>query len=872
MRRGDKVGKPRPRRSGSTVWLYGILIVFFAATVAAFFSLSGRQRSIEAWVIHSHRVISQVSRVTTSVARVSSLQHEVLLDDRGGRTRVAQEARARRREVRKLADLLQANPEQARRIRELTSFLTSRDNEWAWVLQSLAYGKIGPNLRRELAEKREAGTEKLFRILESIAQSEQDLLRVRQRSSADNRSLLNGTFGVCAGLLVMFFLVFVLDTRERIGSQRQLLREEQRESDRLQRILESISDAFLSVDRDWRFTYANGRAAELLRHTADGLLGKVLWEEFPSMVGTAFEMWYRTAMEERETVSFLDQSPGSGRWFEVRVYPSEDGITIYFQDVTEKLNAERTLQEASAFQRAALAAAGYAVITVSPDGIIQTFNAAAEALLGFRAEELIDKESPGIFHDHEEVALRAAELTRELGREVAPGFEAFVALARTGKIDQREWTYVRKDGSRVAAWLAISAITDTEGNHLGFMEIAEDITERKAAQRLVEKSRDSALDLAHAKSQFLANMSHEIRTPMNGVIGMAELLESTPLNEQQRRYLGVLKGSSETLLRVINDILDLSRMEAGKMSVEAHPSRLGEQVDEVVSLFAGVAREKGLTLSVEGTEKLPTLLLFDPTRVKQVLGNLIGNALKFTADGEVRVKAELLSAESQRALVRLSVKDTGIGIHRESLQSIFESFNQGDGSTQRRFGGTGLGLTISKRLVELMGGRIGVESELGVGSTFWIELPLVAVASEVDPVPSTASTHPDECLRLRVLLAEDDSVNVLVATSHLSNIGCEVEVAENGAEAVRKVAEGGFDIVMMDVHMPVLDGLSATRQIRAEEAKRGGHTTILGVSASAMKEDVEACLTAGMDGILNKPFSRNELVAALTRWSEKGGE
>jgi PAS domain S-box-containing protein len=516
----------------------------------------------------------------------------------------------------------------------------------------------------------------------------------------------------------------------------------------------------------------------------------------------------------------------------------------YISDMRAKLRRNEI------FYRSMWETAQDAILIVGPGGFIDYANPAVNAVFGRTPDQLT-----------------GAAITQLLA-ENAPSAqsEAFRRYIEGGQTtrdwDATELTFTRGDGGVFPAEVSVDEMHVE--NRRACLLIVHNIAARKQTEQALITARVSAEAASEAKSQFLANMTHEIRTPMNGIIGMAEILQQEPLPDTARGYAEKIHRSGRALLGVVNDVLDFSKIEVGQLDLDRVVFDLPRVMHDVYDLYVESARAKNIELRLDVPRTLPPFVFGDPSRLRQMLSNLLANSVKFTQSGYI----ELHAAPEGQDNVRFEIRDTGIGIALDKQQMIFDAFAQVDGSTTRSFGGAGLGLTITRQIVRLMGGELGVDSEPGKGSRFWFTIALPRSAQRLSGDTTPAAKNAPGFSGKKILLVEDDESNAEIAMVLLRRFGAEIRHVSNGALAVAAYRESAFDMVFMDCQMPVMDGLEATRQIRVieQQGDNGRHTPITALTAHSFDGYRDECIAAGMDDYMTKPVSSGDFLAMLTRW------
>ncbi|WP_411344775.1 PAS domain S-box protein [Paenibacillus sp. WLX1005] len=618
-----------------------------------------------------------------------------------------------------------------------------------------------------------------------------------------------------------------------------------------------------SFDTQGRYTTINAEMENLVGRTEDELIGRS-FECFvaPENVYDTVEHFERALQGEPQSYeSQVVVKNGENRFVNVVNLPivvDDQIVGVYgiATDITEMKRHLEQIEKLSNEYTLILNSVSEGIFGLDNEGYTTFINPAATRMLGFSTYELAGKPLLEMF-----------QLTHADGTSYLPQDHPIEQALREGhSYEEQEAVFLRKDGTSVLVSYRITPIWD-RGQRKGAVVVFNDITNEKQ----IIRAKEMAERADRAKSEFLAIMSHEIRTPMNGIIGMTGLLADTDLDEEQRSYIDIVRDSSDALLHILNEILDFSRIEAGKMMLDHAPIHLGSLLDSVFDLFAARAAEKGIELTYQTAEQVPTTIIGDASRLRQVLVNLISNAIKFTDSGSVALSVRQLEQRSSECVLEFEVSDTGIGISSDKQNLLFQSFSQLHPSINRKYGGTGLGLAICKKLIELMGGSISVDSEEGRGATFRFILPAQYLPEEytVAPLPEENDgeiRHEEHANGkygpLRILIAEDHPVNQKLLREMLRKYGYKPDIAYNGHEAVVAALTRPYDLIFMDVQMPELDGIEATREIRSR-LRQHEQPIIVAATAFARNADKEMCLNAGMQDFISKPLRLQEVERVL---------
>jgi PAS domain S-box-containing protein len=663
-------------------------------------------------------------------------------------------------------------------------------------------------------------------------------------------SIMKGTLFIVITSTLLYFLIGRYLVR--ISETHQQLKGSE---ERFRSYIENANDIVFSLTPAGIFTYITPNAKEVFGYDPDEVIGQSLDpfihpEDLPHCYA-----YIRNVIESGEGQRGVEYrvrcKNGAWIWYQAKGSlvgdaRSDDCLFIGIgREITERKMAEIERERYFSFFQTS----SDLMCIAGADGYFLKTNPAFTRTLGYSEEEFLAKPLVEFIHPDDRHPT-GTEIERQLKGSCVT--------------TNHENRYLCKDGTfRLLSWNAYFK----EDDRLIF-GTARDVTEQKQIETELAAAKESAEIASQAKSEFLANMSHEIRTPMNGIMGMAQLLEYTELSGEQREYLHVMRDSGEILLSIINDILDLSRIEAGKVELERREFSLRMNVGDVINTQLSLIHAKKLTITTDIPAEVPDNLAGDQFRLKQVLVNILGNAVKFTERGGINLAVSVEERQYDVALLRFAVTDTGIGIRPGVLEKIFAPFDQADTSTTRKFGGSGLGLSICKRLVELMGGEIRVESREGVGSTFHVLIPFAVneVQLERRDRRATDSRSPAwEGNLLRILLAEDNESSLMFFETILRMSGHRVDSARNGTEVLDKWGQGEYDIILMDVQMPEMDGIEATRIIRERARERGGNIPIVALTAHAMREDRASLLKQGFDGYVTKPMKMKELNEEMRR-------
>ena len=706
-------------------------------------------------------------------------------------------------------------------------------------------------------------------------------------------------------------------TEDLIAQHRQL----EYEQIRYENLFNFSPDGYLVTDISGRILEANQTALDLLAISHGDIIGQLFtaFIDFFHLELFHKQLYFILYLNKLDSTWEINITPHQGKIFPAEIIATKNVIAEtnniqilwVIRDISDRKRTERELQQLNQFleakvrdrtqelwqvnqlQSAILNGTNYAIISTDLNGIIQTFNAGAETMLGYSMEEIIGKVTPEIFYDSEEMNEKITKASTILGRDLDLGFESLMLMAMAGVIDE-EWTNIRKDGSRFPVSISVTILKDDHDQPIGVLTVRQDISDRKQSQLQLQTANQELLRATKLKDEFLANMSHELRTPLNSILGLSESLQEQilgSLNEKQLKAISTIESSGEHLLSLINDILDISKISAGMITLDITSVSIKSICSTSLLLVKQLAFNKGMQIYSNIPSEINKINInVDERRIKQVLINLLTNAVKFTANegrvslsvaigngstwqGEATIPQQLKDINTPQVIFQ--VADTGIGIAAKDLPMLFQPFMQIDSALNRQYEGTGLGLALVKQIVELHGGQVLVESEVGKGSCFTVALPyeisafntiIKAIASVPDsPTASSLESTPDKAPL--ILLAEDNEANIQTFKSYLTAIKYRVIIGRNGLEAVAQAKANLPDIILMDIQMPTMDGLEAIKQIRLDPSLI--NIPIIALTALVMEGDRESCLEAGANEYLSKPVKLRELNIIIQKFLAK---
>ena len=836
-------------RRAYTTSVVGVVLFLGAgagATVRLFYLESERNEGME----RTHRAIDELEAASTDLVSVKADETASRMGGTNDDVLLAlSSARNLSRRLARVGDLVGNNAGQEARVHRLQMVAQQAVVD----LRDQAGGGAAAGDRSEF--------ERLFRemgeLLESINAEEQNSL-VAQRAdglAAERQAMVLSTLIAAAALMLLMSGARIMLDQASINVR---AKEELADSERRYRMFaENMRDLIVVVDLNGVRKYVSPAAYAIYGMRPEELVGTrsvdFAHPDDTAKLAQAFQDLSSGRKEDSSVLVRGRRRDGDYRWIEINIQLVRDPVTNapfemvgVLRDSHDRVMAEEALRKSEEQFRIITENAGDLIVSVGQDGKRRYVSPSYERVLGYKPEELIDTPRASFFHEDD----------RE---RVAASFDSMFTDQPVPFVSGRG---IHKDGHIV--WLEAhhTLVRDpATGEPVETVSIMRDITAQKKAAGQLDETRREAERANRVKSEFLASMSHEIRTPMNGVIGFSTLLLQTGLSEEQQRLVTLLKESGEALLAIINDILDYSKIEAGRLELESIPVNLRELVQGACAMVEPQVKAKELDLHTRIESSVPQWVRADPTRVRQVLLNFLSNAIKFTFEGGILVSIERDEGNAGRLVFK--VQDSGIGMMQEQQQTLFQPFSQVDRSTTRKFGGTGLGLAISKRLVEAMPrGQIGVMSTPDVGSTFWFAaaFPETAIAAHVVDAPEPTAFRP-----ARILVVEDTAINRIIVDTMLSQAGHSVTLANDGAEALDAVRKDAFDLILMDMQMPVMDGLEATRRIRGSDESISG-IPIVALTAAVLPNEIERCMQAGMSDFLPKPIVLDTLLRTVAKW------